>query len=367
MRTMQSISLKKRIALRIHASKRKADALSHELRYLFWECTLRCNMACLHCGSDCMKDAQTPDMPLPDFLEVLDNVAAHTDPSQVVVAITGGEPLMRADLAEAGQQINKRGFMWGMVTNGYLLTAAKMDELLKAGINYLTISFDGLEADHEWLRGKKEAYKRACSAITLAAKASERGLSFDVVTCVNKRTVGQLDAIKKRLIELGARNWRLATIFPKGRAVENGELRLDAIELRHMMDFIAATRSEGSINASYGCDSFLGAYEMEVRQAPFFCWAGINIGSVLVDGSISACPSLRGDYIQGNIYNEAFMNVWNSRYQVMRNRTWLKSGECAKCSMWSLCNGNGLHLRQERDGKLLSCLHHEMTSLVATP
>ena len=28
-------------------------AKMHPLRTLFWECTLRCNMHCRHCGSDC--------------------------------------------------------------------------------------------------------------------------------------------------------------------------------------------------------------------------------------------------------------------------------------------------------------------------
>jgi radical SAM enzyme (rSAM/lipoprotein system) len=358
--TAETLPLKKRIALRLYAAKRKADARAHELRYLFWECTLRCNMSCLHCGSDCMADSTTPDMPVKDFLGVLDRVARDTDPARVVVAITGGEPLMREDLADVGKQISKRGFIWGMVTNGYLLNQAKMDQLLQSGIRYLTISLDGLFADHEWLRGKKDSYTRACNAISLASKKRQQGLSFDVVTCVNRRNVTQLETIKKRLIELGVTDWRIATIFAKGRAAENSELTLTGEELRGMMDFIAASRSEGAINVTYGCDSFLGGYEMEVRRAPFFCWAGVNIGSVLVDGSISACPSLRADYIQGNIYRDDFMDVWNNRFQVMRNRKWLRSGDCKECKQWNLCLGNGLHLRREKDGKLLSCLYHEM-------
>ncbi|MBN1759221.1 MAG: radical SAM protein [Chitinispirillaceae bacterium] len=211
----ETIPLKKRIALRLYTAKRKADALAHDLRYLFWECTLRCNMSCLHCGSDCMRDSTTPDMPLDDFLKVLDRVASSTNPSKVVVAITGGEPLMREDLAEAGSRIHARGFSWGMVTNGYLLTAEKMEHLLQSGIRYLTISLDGLEADHEWLRGRKDAYSRACNAISLAVKAKSRGISFDVVTCVNRRNIRHIDRLRERLIELGASNWRLATIrFP---------------------------------------------------------------------------------------------------------------------------------------------------------
>ncbi|MBO4404446.1 MAG: radical SAM/SPASM domain-containing protein, partial [Treponema sp.] len=50
---------------------RKAVTKKHELNYLFWECTLRCNLSCLHCGSDCLKQSEIPDMPKEDFFKVL--------------------------------------------------------------------------------------------------------------------------------------------------------------------------------------------------------------------------------------------------------------------------------------------------------
>lgn len=50
---------------------RKAQVERHELDYLFWECTLRCNLNCLHCGSDCLKCSGIDDMPVEDFTEQL--------------------------------------------------------------------------------------------------------------------------------------------------------------------------------------------------------------------------------------------------------------------------------------------------------
>lgn len=32
---------------------RRVETKTHELNYLFWECTTRCNLHCRHCGSDC--------------------------------------------------------------------------------------------------------------------------------------------------------------------------------------------------------------------------------------------------------------------------------------------------------------------------
>ena len=46
-------NIKKRIALELFRSIKKNRAKLHELRTLFWECTLRCNVSCRHCGSDC--------------------------------------------------------------------------------------------------------------------------------------------------------------------------------------------------------------------------------------------------------------------------------------------------------------------------
>ena len=46
----------------------------HELNYLFWECTTRCNLHCRHCGSDCTAPGSEKDMPLEDFLRAFDTL-----------------------------------------------------------------------------------------------------------------------------------------------------------------------------------------------------------------------------------------------------------------------------------------------------
>jgi radical SAM enzyme (rSAM/lipoprotein system) len=355
--TAAHLGLKKRIALDLYAAKRMIDSFTHDLRYLFWECTLRCNCACLHCGSDCGRDTATPDMPLADFLRVLDSVTKELDSRTIVVCITGGEPLMRSDLAVAGEEISRRGFAWGFVTNGVLLTPGRFRELRKAGLSSVAISLDGLEADHTWFRGNASSYTKAVQAISLAVTGAEKDgrFSFDVVTCVNRRNFVHLDLLKRRLVELGVQKWRLVSIFPKGRAALNQDLKLTHGQLRGLMEFIRTTRREKKIAASYGCEGFLGGYEMEVRDTPFFCRAGINIGSVLADGSISACPSLRADYIQGSIYKDEFLDVWDNKFAVMRDRGWARTGACRACRSWGYCRGNGLHLRDEKSGGLLFC------------
>ena len=85
------------------------------------------------------------------------------------------------------------------------------------------------------------------------------------------------------------------------------------------------------------------------------CRAGINVASILADGSISACPNLRANFIQGNIYKDNLRDVWEKKYSLFRERNWTKTGLCADCKFFKYCEGNGMHLRDEKTGELLFC------------
>ena len=349
---MAEVSLRRRIALDITKSLRKSETADHPLLQLFWESTLRCNLKCRHCGSDCKQIANTPDMPKEDFFKVLDGIATHTDPHKVFVRVSGGEPTMRADLEECGKGIYSRGFPWGMVTNAYGLTPERYSRLLKSGLHSMTISLDGLQENHDWLRGRENSFERASRAIKMVVDSN--AIAFDVVTCVNRRNFKELPQIKEHLIGLGLKQWRLFSIFPTGRAAQDPDLQLPAEMFRGLLDFIKETRKEGRIKASFGCEGFLGHYEGEVRDHFYTCQAGVTIGSVLIDGSISACTSIRSDYHQGNIYKDDFWDVWQNRFQPYRDRSWMKKDECGDCKYWKWCEGNGMHLR-DSDGKLMLC------------
>lgn len=290
-------------------------------------------------------------MPREDFFKVLDSIAAKTDPHKVFVIVSGGEPTMRPDLEECGKGIYLRGFPWGMVTNGFAMTPERFDRLLHSGIHTMTVSLDGLKEDHDWLRDTPGSFERAIALLKLLSGSR---LIYDAVTCVNRRNFSQLPQIKELLISLGVPAWRIFSIFPEGRAAQHPELRLPPEMFRGMMDFIRDTRKEGRIKASYGCEGFLGHYEGEVRDQFFFCNAGVTVGSVLIDGSISACTSIRANYHQGNIYEDDFMDVWENRFQPYRDRSWMKNDECAGCKYWKWCEGNGMHLRDDA-GRLLFC------------
>jgi len=297
----------------------------HVLQQLFWECTLRCNLKCLHCGSDCKVVNGLQDMPLDDFLCVLDQLKNIVNPNNVLVVTAGGEPLMRKDIDICGCEISQRGYIWGMVSNGMLLTDEKLRNLIDCGLQTIAISLDGFENEHNWMRGNSQSFSQAVNAIKALSKSP---ITWDVITCVNKKNIDQLESFKRFLLDIGVTQWRIFTVFPSGRAKE--------------------------ILLNYSCEGFLGMYENEVRDYQFFCQAGINVASIRNDGAISGCLSIRSDYNQGNIYHNDFNEVWLNKFQVYRDHNWMKTGECADCDMWRYCEGNGFHLRDEK-GELMLC------------
>lgn len=357
----RSLSLRLKLALKIHRRLVNAQVKEHPLRQLFWECTLRCNLHCRHCGSDCKKTSGQPDMPAKDFMAVLDNIKEYEDPHQVFVVITGGEPLMRDDLEECGKQIYQKGFPWGIVSNGLFLTANRLNGLLNAGLHSITISLDGFKEEHNWMRCHPQSFDRAVEAIKLITAVD--GLAYDVVTCVNQSNFERLEEFKQFLIEMGVKAWRVFTVFPVGRAAQDDQMQLSDSQFTALMEFVKSTRREGKIKMSYGCEGFLGNYEGSVRDGFFKCHAGVTVGSVLIDGSISACPSIRADYHQGNIYTDDFMQTWNRKFVPYRDREWMRKDECADCKHFADCRGNGMHLR-DADGNLMVCHLKRLVPLI---
>jgi radical SAM protein with 4Fe4S-binding SPASM domain len=145
-----------------------------------------------------------------------------------------------------------------------------------------------------------------------------------------------------------------------GRAASDPDLQLTDKQLRRLMDFIEEERhSDRTMEVSYACEGFLGDYEQRVRDHFFYCRSGIEVASIRCDGAISGCTSVRSHMDQGSIYTDDLWDVWQNRFQLMRDRSWARKGHCADCKMWRYCEGSGLHLYDD-NGDLLTCHYRRL-------
>ena len=199
----------------------------------------------------------------------------------------------------------------------------------------------------------KEVGEMTLSDLIFGAKVNEAVLHAAVrAYLMNQRQGTQSTLTRTEVSGGGKKPWKQKGT---GHARQGSpDLQLSKERFRGLMEFIKKTRKEGRINASYGCEGFLGEYEGEVRDHLYTCQAGLSVASVLIDGSISACGSIRSDFHQGNIYKDDFIDVWENRFQPYRDRSWMKKDQCAGCKWFRYCQGNGMHLRDD-NGDLILC------------
>jgi radical SAM protein with 4Fe4S-binding SPASM domain len=337
---------------------RRLETSVHPLRYLFLEITSLCDLACLHCGSDCGRARRLGEMSTAEWVALVEELPRRFPDPRPFVVITGGEPLCHPELPLILAAVRRGGLRCGLVTNGWLLDERRLAVLLGLGVESVTVSLDGMAESHDWLRGRGGSFDRALLGIRLLAASRVR--IFDVVTCVNPRNLRELPRVEELLKEAGATRWRLFSIFPKGRARGRPELLLSAPQLRELLAWIAERRRANSgepFAIDFCCEGYLPRdVDRRVRDEPYFCRAGISIGSVLVDGTISACPNISRALAQGNVRVDDLRSVWDGRFAKYRDRAWMRKGPCAACVEWRRCLGNSMHLWDEESGH--TCLCH---------
>lgn len=330
----------------------------HELCYLFFEITQRCNLSCRHCGSDCTCDLTQPDLPQAEVLRVLEGVRRRHDPSGVTVALAGGEPLVYPGFFELATAVTALGFPWGMVTNGWALDEAAVERARRASMRTVTVSYDGPRALHDWLRGRPGSHERAARALAALARAPWLE-ALDVVTCVHPRNLAHLDETRAQLTALGVPRMRVATIAPIGRAEHDGELALAPEQLRGLLAWIADRRGTPGTAVTFSEAGYVGVCDGAVRDHPYFCRAGVNVAGIMVDGTILACPNIDRRLGQGNIATDDFCEVWEKGYGPLRDRSWMRTADCENCGEWRHCQGHALHLWDPDAGRTRVCYHRE--------
>jgi MoaA/NifB/PqqE/SkfB family radical SAM enzyme len=100
--------------------------------------TRRCNLACTYCNE---YDHTSPPVPVEELIRRVDHLA---NLGASIITMSGGEPLLHPQLEDVIRRIRSRGIIAGMITNGYLLTAARIRELNRAGVDHLQISIDNM-------------------------------------------------------------------------------------------------------------------------------------------------------------------------------------------------------------------------------
>jgi radical SAM protein with 4Fe4S-binding SPASM domain len=329
----------------------------HPLEYLFLEVTRACNLACAYCGSSCGPKTQRTELSIDEWLGVVRQIATDFDARSIMVAVTGGEPLLKPDIFCLFTELNTLGYPYGMVTNGCLLDAAMAGRLVEAGMGSISLSMDAPPELNDRLRGAgtSASVRRAIEALRGAGYAGK----LEIISTVTTPAVARLDEMRELVSSLGVPLWRVAPVMPIGRAARRPDLVPGPGEIRQILEFVLRARTDGArLRPEMSEEGYVGnRFEGNVRPYLCQCRAGITIGGVLSDGRIGACPELGDAFVQGRVQEDRFSRVWRERYQVLRDRSWTRRGQCASCEHFPRCEGGALHLYESPQAEPLRCLY----------
>ena len=101
----------------------------------------RCNLSCTYCNEF---DDHSAPVPTPEMLDRIEHLARL---GTTIITISGGEPLLHPGLDEIIRAIRGHGIIATLITNGYLLTAARIQRLNRAGLEHVEMSIDNVMPD----------------------------------------------------------------------------------------------------------------------------------------------------------------------------------------------------------------------------
>jgi Fe-coproporphyrin III synthase len=176
--------------------------------------TRLCNLACLHCysESDQRQVAALDPAPLCAALDVL------RAEGYALLSLSGGEPLVYPHLHTVITHAKSIGFRVTMISNG-LLVNDRNDAVLDL-LDGMAISFDGMSETHNRLRGRADAFDRACRAVQ---RSAERGRPVAAAISLTRDAMPDLPDLADLLVSLGARALQIRPVARAGRARALGE------------------------------------------------------------------------------------------------------------------------------------------------
>jgi MoaA/NifB/PqqE/SkfB family radical SAM enzyme len=153
----------------------------------------RCNLACTYCNE--FDDFSKP-VPIEEMHRRIDKLGAL---GTAVVTISGGEPLMHPELDDVIRRIRVNGMIAGLITNGYLLVAERIQRLNRAGLEWLQISIDNVNPDDV----SKKSLKVLDKKLQLLAEHADFHVNINSVVGGGITHPQDALVIGKRAVELG--------------------------------------------------------------------------------------------------------------------------------------------------------------------
>jgi len=311
--------------------------------YAVWEVTLKCDLACRHCGSRAGR-ARPDELSTAEALDLVRQMAAL---GVREVTLIGGEAYLRDDWLQIVHAVRENGMQCTMTTGGRGVDDAMVRDAKAAGIQGASVSVDGLRATHDHVRALAGSFDYAMRALRAFRAA---GLPTSSNTHINRLNLREIPEVFELLIGEGIRSWLMQFTVAMGRAADEDGLLLEPYQVLEAIPMLARVKrraDEARVKFWAGNNiGYFGPHEHELRASypkghTGSCGAGRAILGIEANGDIKGCPSLpTSDYVGGNVRDHSLEEIWerSAPLRFTRDRTvdelW---GYCARCYYRETC------------------------------
>jgi len=318
-------------------------------RLIAWEVTRACNLSCLHCRAAAVNEPDPGELTTEEGLKLIDQIAAMGQ--GIILIMTGGEPLLRSDVFDLAAHGTARGLRVVMAPNGTLVTPDIAKKIKSSGIQRISVSLDGANAeDHDRFRGVDGAFARALAGISHARQA---GLEFQVNTTVTRGNLDQVEAIQDMAISMGAAAHHIFLLVPTGRGRKLIEEVISAQEYEKVLNWFYDRQFKAPLELKATCAPHYNRIlrqraREEGRKVDFAtfgtsavsrgCLGGQGFVFVSHTGRVQPCGYL--DLDCGQVREQDFGEIYRTSpiFLELRNKGSYK-GKCPACEYFRVCGG----------------------------
>ncbi|MHB1347311.1 MAG: radical SAM protein [Candidatus Humimicrobiaceae bacterium] len=315
-----------------------------------FEITRSCEFNCNHCRAAASFGPYQDELSTKEIFLILDNIARFSRP---IIIITGGDPMMRADVFEIAEYGTKLGLRMVMALCGKPLTDKIVKKIIKSGIQRISISIDGASAEsHDAFRRTHGAFEGALQAIETAKR---NGLKFQVNTTVTKQNVHELANILNLSIELGAVSFSPFLLVPTGRGKELKEQVISPEEYERVLNWIYDQHNISPIQFKPTCaPHYYRIFQQRKIEKGITvttqinpldkmskgCIGGQSFAFISHIGKIQICGFLDIECGDIRMADYDFEHIWNTSNVFLQIRDLEHyHGRCGYCEYRKICGG----------------------------
>lgn len=174
--------------------------------WLLAELTYRCPLQCPYCSNPLDFAQHKEELSTEQWIEVF-RQARELGAAQL--GFSGGEPLVRQDLAELIRAARELGYYTNLITSGIGLTEARIAEFAEAGLDHIQISFQAADEEvNNLLAGSQKAFAHK---LEMARAVKQHGYPMVLNFVTHRHNIDNIERIIELCIELEADFVELAT------------------------------------------------------------------------------------------------------------------------------------------------------------